>query len=151
MASPVLHHSHFITCTCAILQVSSSFPPPSSSGNVQLSLRQKLNPSQVEAIYRAERNVLPRAQLPCSSNQLDASRLLQPEVLPTQSIDFAAIADSSVGGGGLPRPYGRFSAARNGDGTAIWERLPQDKKAAGNLEVRAFIAHRVNIQYITDN
>lgn len=59
---------------------------------------------------------MPRQRAPCTSNHLDASKLMQPDALTTQSVDFAAIADSSVGGGGLPRPYGRFSAARNGDG-----------------------------------
>jgi len=104
---------------------------------LQLSLKKNLSPSQVDAILRTGRTAIPRAHVPCSSNQLDASKLLQPEVIPTQSIDFSAIADSSVGGGGLPRPYGRFSAARNGDGTAIWERLPHEKKASADREVRA--------------
>lgn len=90
---------------------------------MQLTARQQLSPGQAARLM-ASRPTAPRSRAPCSSNQLDASRLLQPEELPTQSIDFEAIADSSVGGGGLPRPYGRFSAARCGDGTAVWERLP---------------------------
>lgn len=49
---------------------------------------------------------------------------MQPETYALTTIDFAATADSSVGGGGLPRPYGRFTAARGGDGNAVWERLP---------------------------
>lgn len=46
-------------------------------------------------------------------------------VTPTlQCLNFASIAESSVGGGGVPRPYGKFSAARAGDGNATWQRLP---------------------------
>jgi hypothetical protein len=41
-----------------------------------------------------------------------------------QNIDFDAIADSSVGGNGLPRPYGRFIAHREGNGLSMWQRLP---------------------------
>ena len=76
----------------------------------------KISSSQVDAIMKAGRTVVPRPRAVCTSNHLDASKLILPEALPTASVDFAAIADSSVGGGGLPRPYGRFSAARNGDG-----------------------------------
>ncbi|GLI65514.1 hypothetical protein VaNZ11_009065 [Volvox africanus] len=46
-------------------------------------------------------------------------------VTPTlQALDFISIAVNSVGGGGVPRPYGRFQACRAGDGNATWERLP---------------------------
>ena len=112
---------------CVLVPVSQQVSPSShaspSSGTMQLTARQQLSPGQAARLM-AVQPAAPRSRAPCSSNQLDASRLLQPEDLPTQSIDFEAIADSSVGGGGLPRPYGRFSAARCGDGTAVWERLP---------------------------
>ncbi|GIM00572.1 hypothetical protein Vretimale_5564 [Volvox reticuliferus] len=46
-------------------------------------------------------------------------------VTPTlQALDFISIAVNSVGGGGVPRPYGKFQACRAGDGNATWERLP---------------------------
>ncbi|GLC32975.1 hypothetical protein PLESTB_000384700 [Pleodorina starrii] len=46
-------------------------------------------------------------------------------VTPTlQALDFISIAVNSVGGGGVPRPYGKFQACRAGDGNAKWERLP---------------------------
>eukprot|EP00798_Chlamydomonas_sp_ICE-L_P007847 gene7847-1052_t len=54
-------------------------------------------------------------------------------VVPT-SMDFQAIADASVGGGGLPRPYGRFTAGRAGDGTAVWERLPPKRMGESEKE-----------------
>ncbi|KAG2450516.1 hypothetical protein HYH02_005017 [Chlamydomonas schloesseri] len=41
-----------------------------------------------------------------------------------QCLNFASIAESSVGGGGVPRPYGTFNAARAGDGNATWKRMP---------------------------
>lgn len=48
-------------------------------------------------------------------------KVVQPAL---QSLDFTSIADSSTGGGGVPRPYGRFKACRAGDGNATWQRLP---------------------------
>ncbi|GIL44539.1 hypothetical protein Vafri_2067 [Volvox africanus] len=46
-------------------------------------------------------------------------------VTPTlQALDFISIAVNSVGGGGVPRPYGKFQACRAGNGNATWERLP---------------------------
>jgi len=53
-----------------------------------------------------------------------ASKLQGQESAPTVRTDFAALANSSVGGNGLPRPYGRFLATREGNGLAVWERLP---------------------------
>ncbi|EFJ43866.1 hypothetical protein VOLCADRAFT_106640 [Volvox carteri f. nagariensis] len=41
-----------------------------------------------------------------------------------QCLDFISTAVNSVGGGGVPRPYGKFQACRSGDGNATWERLP---------------------------
>ena len=69
----------------------------------------------------------PRARLVCTSLTLDNSKLNLPLHPSTQHVDFVAIADSSTGGNGLPRPYGRFGAARHGDGTAVWERSPPEK------------------------
>lgn len=43
--------------------------------------------------------------------------------------DFDAIAKSSVGGNGMKRPAGRFNASRNGDGLAVYERVPVDSQA----------------------
>ncbi|KXZ56315.1 hypothetical protein GPECTOR_1g278 [Gonium pectorale] len=51
-----------------------------------------------------------------------------------QSIDFVSIAVNSVGGGGVPRPYGQFTAARAGDGNATWQRLPPQ---AGTWQAKA--------------
>eukprot|EP00798_Chlamydomonas_sp_ICE-L_P002802 gene2802-12677_t len=65
----------------------------------------------------------PRHKDMCSSTTLDNSLLRNS--LATVTTDFNAIADSSVGGGGLPRPFGRFTASRCGDGKALWERLPR--------------------------
>ena len=41
-----------------------------------------------------------------------------------EALDLTAVADSSTGGGGIPRPYGKFIAQRQGDGRALWQRLP---------------------------
>jgi hypothetical protein len=83
-----------------------------------------LHPDAYRAIVAASlaKVPVPRASAQCSSLSLGISKL-QAGGVPA-STDFQAIADSSVGGGGLPRPYGRFVAARCGDGTALWERLP---------------------------
>lgn len=39
-------------------------------------------------------------------------------------VDFGAIANSSTGGNGLPRPFGTFTGCRAGHGNALWLRLP---------------------------
>lgn len=51
-----------------------------------------------------------------------------------QSVDFEKIAESSTGGGGLARPFGEFHASRQGDGTALWLRLPVSVSAGEILE-----------------
>ncbi|GAX75470.1 hypothetical protein CEUSTIGMA_g2913.t1 [Chlamydomonas eustigma] len=98
-------------------------------------------------------------QLSCTSDMLDSSKLVQLQRAgPTVSVDFEAIADSSVGGGGLPRPYGRFSAARLGDGTAVWERLPlsslgEEQKSpvssseSVDLEIKDITRHRGSLRH----
>eukprot|EP00873_Tetraselmis_striata_P006762 jgi/Tetstr1/427026/TSEL_017231.t1 len=58
-----------------------------------------------------------------SSKAREQSQLLGKGFI-SQQIDFEAIADSSVGGNGLPRPYGRFIAHREGNGLSMWERRP---------------------------
>lgn len=71
-----------------------------------------------------------------ASNSLDKSKLLQTASVEgsLQVMDFASIADSSTGGGGVPRPYGRFTAARGQNGTATWQRLPP---APGSWQAKA--------------
>mmetsp|Transcript_12279 Transcript_12279/g.26489 ORF Transcript_12279/g.26489 Transcript_12279/m.26489 type:complete len:507 (+) Transcript_12279:123-1643(+) len=92
----------------------------------------RINPQQYTQLMNVSMSRLPgpRAKLYCSSLQLDTSKLMMPTHPSLTQLDFQAIADSSVGGAGLPRPYGRFGAARNGDGTAVWERLPPEKASA---------------------
>jgi len=60
-----------------------------------------------------------------SSDTLGSKSMLRASAsfIPSRT-DFQALANSSVGGNGLPRPYGRFLAAREGNGLAVWERLP---------------------------
>ncbi|CAG9463282.1 unnamed protein product [Pedinophyceae sp. YPF-701] len=59
-----------------------------------------------------------------SSMAIGTSRLRAQEDFVPLALDLQAIANSSTGGNGLPRPYGRFLAPREGNGLAIWERLP---------------------------
>mmetsp|Transcript_15716 Transcript_15716/g.43964 ORF Transcript_15716/g.43964 Transcript_15716/m.43964 type:complete len:415 (-) Transcript_15716:153-1397(-) len=58
-----------------------------------------------------------------SSQARNQSKLFRKGFVPAE-IDFDAIADSSVGGNGLPRPYGRFIAGRDGNGLSMWQRIP---------------------------
>jgi len=66
-----------------------------------------------------------------SSNNLNTSRLRPFQEEPGDAYyglhvttDLQAVANSSVGGNGLPRPYGRFLSTRKGDGLAMFERMP---------------------------
>eukprot|EP00877_Chromochloris_zofingiensis_P007107 jgi/Chrzof1/264/Cz01g09070.t1 len=57
---------------------------------------------------------------------------------PLMQVEFAAIADSSTGGGGLPRPGGRFMTSRGGDGAAIWDRItPAQRQSRHPSAVRS--------------
>jgi len=58
-----------------------------------------------------------------------------PNKPPLQELDFQAMADSSVGGSGLPRPYGRFIGERAGDGKALYERRPTRRAASWHAKV----------------
>lgn len=92
---------------------------------------QPLNSTQVKNYMSAAQAKIPapRAKAQCTSLHLDTSKLVYTGMVNLQNLDFAAIADSSVGGAGLPRPYGRFNAGRMGDGTAMWERAPPSRLA----------------------
>ena len=63
------------------------------------------------------------------------SRLLHRQ--DTACVDFAAMANASTGGNGLPRPYGTFAASFRGDGLHTFVRLPSPSSPAA-LRAAAF-------------
>lgn len=65
-----------------------------------------------------------------------------------QSVDFKKIAESSTGGGGLARPFGEFHACRQGDGTAVWFRVPASA-SAGELSTHILKKQKDGTKVIT--
>ena len=49
----------------------------------------------------------------------------------TAAVGFEEMAAASVGGNGIGRPFGPFVAARNGNGLAVWTRVPKPRRFTG--------------------
>lgn len=112
-----------------LLQAAPAAQQPPSMHPVQLSAaeaRTLLHPGPSSA-QSTSPSRLGRTGASAPAGPLQHSRLHQGDGVLLHSVDLAVIADSSTGGAGIPRPYGKFVAPRGGDGRAMWSRLPPER------------------------